>query len=163
MITLSVPAYVSISSIDWCRSNLVWRTAVMVTRELNTWEYGRYSVSVFTHGALKKGWWRWTVPGRDVFNPPPKIHKVKVKCTLVQALRLYTGRTAHRVSRGIALSFHDHGTRKGWGVSVTPRPIFTPGKEPVPIVRRLGGLQGRSGQMRKFSPHRDSNPRPSSP
>ena len=29
--------------------------------------------------------------------------KVKVKCTLVQALRLCTGRTAHRGSRGIAL------------------------------------------------------------
>ena len=39
--------------------------------------------------------------------------KVKVKVTLVQALRLCTGRTAHRGSRGIALSFHDHGTRRG--------------------------------------------------
>ena len=29
----------------------------------------------------------------------------KVKCTLVQALRLCTGRTAHRGSRGIALLF----------------------------------------------------------
>jgi hypothetical protein len=29
--------------------------------------------------------------------------KIKVKCTLVQALRLCTGRTAHRGSRGIAL------------------------------------------------------------
>jgi len=29
--------------------------------------------------------------------------KVKVKCTLVQALRLCTGRTAHSESRGIAL------------------------------------------------------------
>jgi hypothetical protein len=29
--------------------------------------------------------------------------KVKVKCTLVQALRLSTGRTVHRRSRGIAL------------------------------------------------------------
>ena len=32
---------------------------------------------------------------------------------LVQALRLCTGRTAHRGSRGIALPFHDHGTRRG--------------------------------------------------
>jgi hypothetical protein len=55
----------------------------------------------------------------------------KVKCILVQALRLCTGRTAHRGSRGIALLFHDHGSRKGWGVSVTPRPLFTPGKDPV--------------------------------
>jgi len=36
----------------------------------------------------------------------------KVKCTLVQALRLCTGRTAHRGSRGIALLFHDHYTRR---------------------------------------------------
>ena len=58
-----------------------------------------------------------------------------VKVTLVQALKLCTGRTAHRGSRGIALPFHDHGTRRGRGVSVTPRPIFTPGKDPVPIVQ----------------------------
>ena len=37
--------------------------------------------------------------------------KVKVKCTLVNTLRLCTGRTAHRGSRGITLLFHDHGTR----------------------------------------------------
>ena len=39
--------------------------------------------------------------------------KVKVKVTLVQALGLCTGRTAHRGSRGIAIPFHDHGTRSG--------------------------------------------------
>ena len=49
-----------------------------------------------------------------------------------------TGRTAHMRSRGIALLFLDHGTRRGWGVSVTPRPLFTPGKDPVPIVRETG-------------------------
>ena len=38
--------------------------------------------------------------------------KVKVKCTLVQALRLCKSRTAHRGSRVIALHFHDHGTRR---------------------------------------------------
>jgi hypothetical protein len=37
----------------------------------------------------------------------------KVKCTLVQALRLCTGHTAHRGSRGIALPFLDHGIRRG--------------------------------------------------
>jgi len=42
---------------------------------------------------------------------PIKV-KVKVKFTLVQALRLYTGRTAHRGSRGIALPFHDRCTRR---------------------------------------------------
>ena len=39
--------------------------------------------------------------------------KLKVKCTLLQALRLCTGRTAHRGSRGIALLFLDHGIRRG--------------------------------------------------
>ena len=43
--------------------------------------------------------------------------------------------TAHRGSRGIALHFRDHGTGKWWGVSLTPRPLFTPGKAPVPIVQ----------------------------
>ena len=38
--------------------------------------------------------------------------KKKVKCTLVQALRLCTGRTALRGSRGRALLFLDHGTRR---------------------------------------------------
>ena len=77
----------------------------------------------------------------------------KVKCTLVQALKLCTSRTAHRGSRGIALTFLDHGTRRGWGVSVTPRPLFTPGeKNRHPLYRRLGGPQGRSGQVRKISP-----------
>jgi hypothetical protein len=33
------------------------------------------------------------------------IMKGKVKCTLVQALRLCTGHTAHRGSRGIALLY----------------------------------------------------------
>ena len=62
----------------------------------------------------------------------------KVKCTLVQALRLCTGRTAHRGRRGIALPFLDHGTKRGWGVSVTPRPLFIPGEDPVPIVQEAG-------------------------
>jgi hypothetical protein len=39
--------------------------------------------------------------------------KKKVKFTLVQALRLFAGRTAHRGSRGIDLLFLDHGTRRG--------------------------------------------------
>ena len=77
---------------------------------------------------------------------------VSVKCTLVQALRLCTGRTDHRGSRGIALLFLDHGTRRGWGVSVTPRPLFTPGKTRYPLYTRMGGPQDRSGQVRKISP-----------
>ena len=66
----------------------------------------------------------------------------KENCSLVQALRLCTGHTAHRGSRGIALPFLDHGTRRDWGVSVTPRPLLTPGKYPVPIVQDAGWAPG---------------------
>jgi hypothetical protein len=65
-----------------------------------------------------------------------------VKVTLVQALRLCTGCTAYRWNRGIALPFHDHGIRRGEGVSVTPRPLFIPGKDPVPIVQEAVWIPG---------------------
>ena len=68
--------------------------------------------------------------------------KVRVKCTLVQALRLCTGRAAHRESTGVSLLFLDHGTRRGWGVSVTPLPLFTPGNDSVPIVQEAGWTPG---------------------
>ena len=42
-----------------------------------------------------------------------KAKSKKVRRALVQALRLCTGRTVHRGSRGIALPFLDHGTRRG--------------------------------------------------
>ena len=88
----------------------------------------------------------------------------KVKCTLVQALRLCTGRTAHRGSRGIALLFLGHCTRRGWGFSVTPRPLFTLGKDPVPIVQEAGWAPGAGLDMcGKSLPHRDSIAGPSSP
>jgi hypothetical protein len=74
--------------------------------------------------------------------------RIKVKCTLVQALRLCTGRTAHRESRGTVLPFHDYGTRRGSGFSVT---LFTPGKDPVPIKQEVGWAPGRSRQVRKIS------------
>jgi len=63
-------------------------------------------------------------------------------CALIQTLRLCTGRTAHRGSRCIALLIHDHGTRRGWGVSVTPRPLFTPEEDQVPILQETGWAPG---------------------
>ena len=88
-----------------------------------------------------------------------------VKVTLVQALRLCTSRTAHRGSRGIALLFHvTNGTRRGWGVSVTPRPLFTPRKDPVPIVQEAGWALGPVWiGTENFTLHRGSIPGPSSP
>ena len=67
---------------------------------------------------------------------------MKVKCSVVQALRLCTGRTAHRGSRGIALLFLDNGTRRGCGVSVMTRQLFTPGKHLVPHVQEAGWAPG---------------------
>ena len=60
----------------------------------------------------------------------------------IRKVHTCTGRTAHRGSRGIALPFLDHGTRRGCGVSVTPRPLFTPGKDLVPIVQEAGWAPG---------------------
>ena len=63
--------------------------------------------------------------------------KVKVNCTLVQALRLCTGRRAHRGSRRIALLFLDHVTRRGEGsASTRPLPRERPG------THRAGGWVG---------------------
>jgi len=59
-------------------------------------------------------------------------HKVKVQFSR------YRPGAAQRVGRGIALLFHDSGTRRGWVVCSTPRPHFTPGKEPVPILQEAG-------------------------
>ena len=83
---------------------------------------------------------------------PKHVVKVKVKGTFVEALRLCTGRTAHRGSRRIALPFHDHGTRRGWGSVSRPGRSLPPEKTRYPLYRRLGGPQGRSGQVRKISP-----------
>jgi hypothetical protein len=76
--------------------------------------------------------------------------KGKAKCTLVQALRLCTGRAAHTGSRGIALPFHDHGTRRGEGSTSRPGRSLPLGKTRYPLYRRLGGPQGRYGQVRKI-------------
>jgi hypothetical protein len=35
-----------------------------------------------------------------------------------------------------------NGPRRGWGVSVTPRPLFTPRKDPVSIVQEAGWAPG---------------------
>jgi hypothetical protein len=47
---------------------------------------------------------------------------------------------AQRGSRGIALLFHDLGTRWGWVVGGWA--AFTPGKDPVPIIQEAGWAPG---------------------
>jgi hypothetical protein len=68
---------------------------------------------------------------------------------------------AQRGSRIWLYSFFNLGCRWGWVVNATPRPgRFTPGKETrYQLYRRLGGLQGRSGRVRKISPPPGFDPR----
>jgi len=70
----------------------------------------------------------------------------------------YRPGVAQRVGRGIALLFHDRGTRRGWVVSSTQRPHFTPGKDPVPIVQEVGWAPGPVWRGGKSRPYRDSIP-----
>jgi len=73
----------------------------------------------------------------------------------------YRPRVAQRVGRGIALLFHYHGTRRGWVVSNTPRPHFTPRKDPVPILQEARWAPGSVWTGGKSHPHR--NPIPDRP
>ena len=66
----------------------------------------------------------------------------KVKCTLVQALWLCTGRTAHKRSRGIVLLFLVHDTRRGEGSASRPGRSLPQEKTRYPLYRRLGGPPG---------------------
>jgi len=93
-----------------------------------------------------------SVPFRNFANAPKTakifvlgrlVGQARIKMyTPVHALSFCTGRTAHRGSRGIALLFLDHSTGRGWEASVTPQPLFTPGKDPVPIVQESGWAPG---------------------
>jgi len=78
--------------------------------------------------------------------------KVKVKWSR------YTPGVAQRVGRGIALLFHDRGTRRGWVVSSTPWSHFTPRKDPVPILQEAGWAPGPVWTGGKSRPHRGSLP-----
>jgi len=73
----------------------------------------------------------------------------------VQSDTRYRPGVAQRVGRGIALLFHDRDTRRGWVVSSKPRPHFTPGKDPVPILQEAGWAPGSVWAGGKSHPHRD--------
>ena len=59
---------------------------------------------------------------------------------------------AQKLGKGIAILFQNHGTRRGWVVSSTPRPYFTPGKDPLPIVQEAGWASEPVWMGRKSRP-----------
>jgi hypothetical protein len=77
------------------------------------------------------------------------IEKAKIKWSR------YRPGVAQRVGRRIALFFHDRGTRRGWVVSSTPRPRFTPGKVSVPSLQEARWAPGPVWTGGKSRPHRD--------
>ena len=76
--------------------------------------------------------WRW---------PSAKV-KDRVELYIKVKWSRYRPSVAQRVGRGIALLFLHRGTRRRWVVSSTPRPYFTTGKDPVPIVQEAGWAPG---------------------
>ena len=75
----------------------------------------------------------------------------------------YRSGMVQRVGRGIVLFFHDRGTRRGWVVSSTPRPHFSPRERPG--THCTGGWVGpRAGlDGGKISSPPGFDPGPSSP
>ena len=96
-------------------------TSANCLRSCDAWEaQSNLHVFMLSPWALFKRWsmvfWALT-PHKPVFLNQPNVlftcwrHcKKKVKCTLVQALRLCTGRTVHRGSRGIAVLYRHWGS-----------------------------------------------------
>ena len=64
----------------------------------------------------------------------------------------YSPGVAQRVGTGIALLFHDRGTRRGECSAARPGRTLLPGKTRYPFYRGLGGLQGRSGRAENLVP-----------
>ena len=99
--------------------------------------------------------WLHTVLISDLLNLLELKRNVLLR-TVIKGKKLkwsrYRPGVAHRVGRGIALLFHDRGTRRGWVVCSTPGPRFTPRKSRYPFCRRLGGPQGLSGRAENLVP-----------
>jgi len=91
----------------------------------------------------------------NLIKIPDKHYIKKVKWSR------YRPSVAQRVGRGIALLFLDRGTRRGWAVSSTPQPHFTPGKDPVPILQETRWGTRASLYGRKISSPPGFNPKPS--
>jgi hypothetical protein len=79
--------------------------------------------------------------------------KVKVKFVLEHAMK------AQRGSRVYLYSFFNLGARWGWVVKVTPRPLYTRKRDPVPNCTEVWlGHRASMDGCGKSLPHRDSSP-----
>ena len=67
-------------------------------------------------------------------------------------LSRYRPGVAQRVGRGIALLFHDRGTKGGEWSAARPGLTLPPEKPRYPFYRRLGGPQDRSGRAENLVP-----------
>jgi len=90
---------------------------------------------------------KWNSKNSDGTDTPVKVKWSRYRLGVAQ-----------RVGRDKAQLFHDRGTRRGWVVSSTPRPHFTPGKDPVPILQEVGWAKGLVWTGGKSRPHPDSIP-----
>ena len=84
------------------------------------------------------------------------MHSMNIKVGKKLKWSRYRPGVAQREGRGIALLFHDRGTRRGSVVSSTPPPHSTPRKDPVPILQEAGWTPGPVWTGGKSRPHRDS-------
>jgi len=117
--------------------------------QLDFWGIGMNSMN----SDLRTNWFQWVDPTFgwqwvNIGNLPALLLTVKgkVKITLEQATKARGG-GEWRCSSTLSLTSALDG-----GEWSTPRPgRFTPGKTRYPLYRRLGGPQGRSGQVRKIS------------
>jgi hypothetical protein len=85
--------------------------------------------------------------------------KFKVKCILVQALRHFTGRTAHSGVEVKLYSFWTTELDEGECSESRPGQFKLTEKSRFPLHWRLCGKQGRSGLVRKTSPVQGFDPR----
>ena len=74
----------------------------------------------------------------SILNP----FNLKFNNSLLVKWSRYRPGVAQRVGRGVALLFHDRGTRRWWVVSSTPRPHFTPGRDPALILHEAQWAPG---------------------
>ena len=143
------PSLLDYNTVQWCRLMPTFQRTVLPLPPGS-----RVKASSLSYIPL---WW-YLLQLYCIIEYIPNFYR-NVKCTLVQALRLCTGRTTHRGSRGIALPFHDYGTRRGEESASLPGRSLPPGKTRYPLYRRKCWPQGRSGQVRKISPPPGFDPR----